>query len=120
MQTNYSVVNAADRLSKVEFVADEDWETYPDSTYTCPHCNGQMSFAMRDFQKHQRSQFTNLSANDAQAITAASPAPEQKFNSFVDFYCPGCRVPVRILYLAWAGGRYTHGYTLSYVIERSA
>ncbi|HET9714517.1 MAG TPA: hypothetical protein VFP64_21690 [Pyrinomonadaceae bacterium] len=120
MRADYSVINAVDRLSKVEFSADQDWETYPASTYTCPHCSEQMSFGMRDFEKHRLSQFTNLSLNDAQAIAAASPAPEDKFNSFVDFYCSGCQTPVRILYLAWAGGRFTHGYTLSYVIERPA
>jgi hypothetical protein len=118
MQPNYSIIDAADRLSKLEFSAGQDWETHPDSTYTCPHCNQQMSFGMRDFEKHRLSQFTNLSAEDAQSIGTASPAPDDRFNSFVDFYCRGCRMPVRILYLAWAGGRFTHGYTLSYVIER--
>ena len=114
----YSIVDAANRLSKVEFSADQDWDTYPDSTYTCPGCGNQMSFCMRDLKKHQLSQFTNLSDNDAQAVAAASRESEEKFNSFLDFYCQGCQMPVRILYLAWAGGRFTGGYNLSYVIER--
>ena len=118
MQADYSIIDAADRLSKLEFSADQDWETYPDSIYTCPHCSEHLSFGMRDFEKHQRSKFTNLSTHDAQTIAAASPVAEDKYNSFLDFYCRGCRRPVRILYLSWTGGRYTHGYTLLYVVER--
>jgi hypothetical protein len=118
MQADYSVINAAERFSRLGFSADQDWQTYPDSTYTCPHCREQMSFAMRDFETHCRSQFSNLSANDAQSIAAVSPPQDDKYNSFLDFYCPGCWMPVRVLYLFWVGGRFTHGYDLAYVIER--
>ena len=119
MQPNYRIIDAANRLSKLEFSADQDWETYPESTYSCPCCGEQISFALRDLEKHQLSKFTNLLAADAQAVGAASAWAERNFNSFIDFYCVGCRRPVRILYYGWAGGRFTHGYSLLYVIERS-
>ena len=120
MDHKYTVADAKERLSKLEFSADEDWQTYPESTYTCPLCSEEISFSMRDFEKHSFSDFSNLSDAERQEMAIVIPERGENYNSFLDFYCPRCHAPVRIYYLTWAGGRYTHGFTLSLVVERRA
>lgn len=50
-----------------------------------------------------------------------SPQPTKirtKPDSFIDFYCPKCKRPVRIYYTSFLGGRHCeHGYNLDYVID---
>jgi hypothetical protein len=50
-----------------------------------------------------------------------SPQPPRirpKPDSFIDFYCPKCKRPVRIYYTSFLGGRHCeHGYNLDYVID---
>ena len=114
------VVPASERLTKLEFEADIDWDTYPRSEYTCPGCGGKISFTLRNLNKHAHSTFTNLSPDDADAIEKTAIGHVGDANSFVDFYCPGCKLPVRIYYRSWAGGRYTHGHIFRFVVEGMA
>jgi|GEM_PF-2033888 len=49
------------------------------------------------------------------------PIPSIKENipdSFIDFYCPKCRKPIRIYYLSFIGGRHTEmGFVIKYVLN---
>jgi hypothetical protein len=110
---------ASDRLTKVNFNNYEDWLTYPTSDYKCDNCDETVSISLSDFDKHQRSTFTNLKQQDSLAVEYyVSKITLEKANSFLDFYCPGCKRPVRIYYDSWAGGRHTEtGYILKYVID---
>jgi hypothetical protein len=114
------ISDADTRLSKLSFQADEDWESYPRSVYTCPHCGSQTGVTLRDLDRHSFSDFTNLSATDSSAIAHLAAQSGRAFNSFLDFYCPGCRRPVRVCFDSWAGGRYTHGHELVFVVERAS
>ena len=111
------VIAASERLTKLEFEADIDWETYPRSEYTCFRCGEKISFTLRNLDKHAHSTFTNLSPADASAIERIVAGRVGDANSFVDFYCPGCKLPVRIYYQSWGGGRFTHGYIFRFVVE---
>ena len=112
-------VNPQDRLSKLEFEADEDWETYPRSDYTCPKCQEKVSFNLKDLDRHSFSTFTNLSPTDERRAELIVGENKNDANSFLDFYCPGCKSPVRIYFQSWAGGRYTHGHIFKFIIEEN-
>lgn len=111
------VLDASQRLSKCSFATDEDWEIYPRSIYTCPHCAEQVSICLRDLERHSWSEFTNLSEQDAAEMQATLLGSEKKYKSFLDFYCAGCRAPVRIYYQLTTGKRFGHGYAMRIVIE---
>lgn len=116
-----NVVRADQRLSRCEFREGRDWETYPPTIYTCPHCQHELALVMRDFARHARSTHTNLSASDAAAIAQTLPFGQPLINSFLDFYCPGCRAPVRLYYVAdqlVGSQRGVYGYVIEVVIER--
>lgn len=115
-----NVVRAAQRLSYCEFREGRDWETHPPTIYTCPHCQHELALVMRDFARHARSTHTNLTPPDAAAIAQTLPFDRPLINSFLDFYCPGCRAPVRLYYFAdelVGSRRGVYGYLIELVIE---
>jgi hypothetical protein len=105
-------------LNKVDFNSYEDWETYPESEYKC-NCGQTVSFNIQNLQKHSFSNFTNLEAADISQIEALVDGTiKSETNSFLDFYCPKCKKPVRFYFFSWAGGRHgEHGYRIKFVIE---
>jgi hypothetical protein len=111
------VLDAAQRLSKCSFATDEDWEIHPLSIYTCPHCGEQVSICLRDLERHSRSESTNLSEQDAAQMQGALLGSGKRYKSFLDFYCAGCRAPVRLYYQLTTGKRFGHGYAMRMVIE---
>lgn len=113
----HSKIDAKERLTKLEFEADSDWNTYPRSEYSCPACAEVISFCIKDFDRHAHSSGTNLNSELAAGVSAFVAGKTDEANSYLDFYCPGCKLPVRIYYQAWAGGRYTHGHTIKFVVE---
>lgn len=73
---------------------------------------------MKDLNKHAHSTFTNLNEADSKEIEAlVTNSKIEGFNSFIDFSCSKCKKPIRIYYLSWAGGRFTNGYVIKYVID---
>jgi hypothetical protein len=88
-----NIIPAEGRLTKLAFQADENWDTYPRSEYTCASCGEKVGFSLRDLDKHAYSDRTNLSEGDAAAFTAVAAKRFGEANSFLDFYCPGCVKP---------------------------
>ena len=109
------IARAAELLSKDEFSADVDWELNPQSVYRCPRCGEEIAFCMRDLRRHAFSSFTNLKTEDRIAFERAADSDVDS-NSYLDFYCPGCQVPTRMYFTAWAGGRFTSGYRIDSVM----
>ena len=105
-------------LYKVEFNSYEDWETYPESEYKC-RCGQSISFNFRNIQKHSYSDFTNLRKEDVMQIEhLIDETIKAETNSFLDFYCPGCKKPVRFYFLSWAGGRQgENGCHIKFVVD---
>ncbi len=88
------------------------------SYYECPRCHQRVRFQRQDFEKHTQQTFTNLSVDDASRINRALERDPIAAESFLDFYCPGCALGVRIYYCFWAGGRHGDcGFKLEKVIE---
>ena len=75
--------------------------------YRCS-CGEQVGFQFHDFEKHWKSEFSNLQKGHFVG------APEGE--AFIDFYCPQCNVPTTIQYSLSAAGQ--HGefwYTIQNV-----
>lgn len=83
-------------------------------------CNEQISLGMKDFRHHFRSDFTNLESKDAEAMSEAALTSKKHYDSFLDFYCPGCHNAVRIYYGGGVAGKGTFGVTISFLIEGAA
>ena len=110
--------SAEEKLNKIEFNSYEDWGTYPLADYTCEKCKQVISIDFNSLTKHQFSDFSNFTENDKEAFQTYAILHElPKTNSFLDFYCPGCKHPVHIHYDSWAGGRHGEsGYSIKYVV----
>ena len=66
------------------------------TVYTCPECENEVKFYIRDFDKHWNSDFSNLDEKDF----IGSP----KDQAFLDFYCPECFLPTIVIHGLEAGG----------------
>jgi len=51
-------------IDKLEFSNYDDYETYPNSVYTCVKCGDKIGFAYNSLQKHRFSKDSNLNGND--------------------------------------------------------
>ena len=108
--------SAKDVIDKIEFNNQEDWDTYPAAEYCCDKCEQIVSIDFKSLTKHQFSNFTNFDISDKQIFEALHKPADT--NSFLDFYCPSCKRPVRIYYESWAGGRHGEaGHVIKYVID---
>ena len=105
-------------LNKIDFNSYEDRDTYPESEYKC-NCGQTITFSFRNLQKHSFLNYSNLQAADISQIeTLVNDTINSETNSFLDFYCPKCKKPVRFYFLSWAGGRHgEYGYRIKFVIE---
>jgi len=113
-----TIREAKDVFDKEDFQADEDWEILPQTAYECSVCKEKVVFSLKDLDKHAFSKSTNLSREHAEEIESLIRTSQLGgFTSFIDFYCPTCQRPIRVYYQSWAGGRFTHGHHLQYVID---
>ena len=110
---------ANQKLKKTEFNSQEDWETYPTADYCCDKCTSTVSLNFANLKSHQLSTFSNFNKPDKEAFNLfVSTNNLEPTNSFLDFYCPSCKRPVRMYYNSWAGGRHgEQGYSIKYVVE---
>lgn len=111
------IYTAEQVLDKTEFNNLVDWKAYPTADYCCDKCNQVVSIDFKSLNKHQFSDFSNLEAVDKETCMVLE-ATFPTTNSFLDFYCPKCRRPVRIYYDSWAGGKHGEaGHSIKYIIQ---
>ena len=106
---------ATEILSKTEFNNQNDWDTYPTADYCCDRCNQIVAIDFKSLTKHQFSDFSNFKAADKELFKKLE-SNDTKTNSFLDFYCPTCKRPVKIYYNSWAGGHHGEmGFSIKFV-----
>ena len=66
--------------------------------YECDNCNEKISFKTESFKKHCNSEFTNLSINENDHFESFIRANHLTKLSFLDFRCPSCHQPTKILF----------------------
>jgi len=107
--------SATEILSKTEFNNQSDWDTYPTVGYCCDKCNQTVSIDFKSLTKHQFSDFSNLNLADKELFKILE-SKDIIANSFLDFYCPTCKRPVKIYYDSWAGGHHGEmGFTIKFI-----
>ena len=104
-------------LDKTEFTNRIDWDTFPTANYCCNKCNQIVSIDFNNLTKHQFSDFSNFNSEDKELFKKVE-TDLIKTNSFLDFYCPTCKRPVRIYYDSWAGGNHGEsGFSIKFIID---
>ena len=83
-----------------------DPRTFEQITYCCADCKFQVTFKDKDFQKHSRSQFTNLTKIETDLLDNFVATSQLEQKSFLDFYCPTCKKPTRIYFSDGWGGKH--------------
>ena len=104
--------------TKKSFNSYEDHETFPKAEIKCPNCGDTVGISMKDLKRHENSTFTNLIEKDNKDLTyiTVDNSPELP-NSYLDYYCPNCKRPIRILYDSFAGGKHGEfGFELKYIV----
>ena len=59
--------------------------------YSCDKCENSISFNPEDFQKHNKSEKTNLKLSDKKVFEEFIVKQKLEKLSFLDFYCPKCK-----------------------------
>jgi hypothetical protein len=90
------------------------------TVYVCPACRTQTGFKWADFYKHAGIRFSNLSPADQEAVEREVADWLTDGNSFLDFYCSGCKGVVRVYYQHEPPEERVHGgrVELKTVVER--
>lgn len=85
--------------------------------YKCEKCMYKVSIKISDFDKHFKSNNSNL--NNIEKKLLDDFVEEHKLGSFsyIDFYCPKCKLPIRILYDRYPSGKGDSYYELKNVLE---
>ena len=102
--------------------ANEVYLTYPPIIVSCAVCKDSIGFTLKSFIKYSLNKTSNLTDEDDSRINKFLEKHQGKLskypvNSFIDYYCPACKTPIRIYFQAWGGGRFTHGYVVHYIVE---
>jgi predicted RNA-binding Zn-ribbon protein involved in translation (DUF1610 family) len=119
-QDSVRIVPAAERLDRLEFSDEPEYQEHAVhvGSYLCPRCGYNVEFRARNFRDHETARRSNLDAEWRSRFDAARPINLSRWESFLDFHCPGCNAPVRIIYEAgseWAMG--LHPWRLLEVLE---
>ena len=72
--------------------------------YSCKKCENSISFKPEDFEKHNKSEKTNLTLNDKKAFEEYIRKQELENFSFLDFYCPKCKLATTFIFDGGSSG----------------
>lgn len=114
------IVQAKERMDRLDFSGQVEYTEHVVhiGAYQCPWCNKRVDFLTENFEKHETMNHSNLDAIWRIRFDDARPLESSRWESFVDFHCPGCNAPVRIIYEAgdeWSMG--VHSWHLKEVLE---
>ncbi|MFZ4523164.1 MAG: hypothetical protein ACOYNC_15745 [Bacteroidales bacterium] len=85
--------------------------------YTCVKCQNQISFSTDDFQKHDRSNFTNLNRWDKSLFDNFVKGSATEYNSIIDFYCPRCNLATSFFYQGGPSGFWgAYSFKINFVL----
>lgn len=103
--------NSSERFDNIHFSNEIiDGQSFPlFTTYTCPICKEKIDFTKKNFEERTLKKFSNLSIEHQK--TFDKYAKDKIFNNleFLDWYCPQCKLPVRVYAQHWAGGNHGDG-----------
>lgn len=94
------IVPASERLDRLEFSPKAEFQDHcvHIGSYICPRCDFLVDLHARHFLKHEGLKDSNLEVEWRTHFDAARPLNASRWESFLDFHCPGCKAPVRVIY----------------------
>ncbi len=107
-----------ERMNRTEFDPSSEFsdrETHV-GYYVCPHCEAAVRFRTSDFERHFATESSNLPPPSAKAFEEADPG-RNPWDGFLDFECPGCRAPVRLVYRPREFAMGAFAFTVDAVLE---
>lgn len=72
--------------------------------YKCENCRTEISIKTSDFEKYCNSDFTNLNVEENKKFANSVKNQNLTDLSFLDFYCPKCNQPTKILFRGGPSG----------------
>lgn len=90
--------------------------------YTCENCDYSISFKTDDFKKHNELNHSNLELTDKKVIDKTLKSYHLKDSSFLDFYCPKCKLATTILFTGGPSGywgEFTFNISHAFVIKQT-
>ena len=66
--------------------------------FSCDNCDNTISFSTEDFEKHNKSNYTNLLTDEKILFDDYKKINKLKDPSFLDFYCPKCKQATTIVF----------------------
>ena len=66
--------------------------------YRCENCGEKISFKTESFKKHCNSEYSNLSSEENEHFDRFMRVKRLTHLSFLDFQCPNCHRPTKILF----------------------
>ena len=90
--------NASEVFTDTKMGGEEDPRVYYRTLYTCPKCGGEVSFNKNNFLNHAGN--TTSKYGDV-----FKDATLKRFQSFLEFECPGCQSKTRVNYFVGYGGK---------------
>ena len=85
--------------------------------YKCSKCDCKVSIKNQDLEKYSTLSYSNLNEKDKILIEKFMVENHLDKFSFLDFYCPECSKPIRILFESWNSGFIGKEYELKGIIE---
>lgn len=94
------IVSASERLDRLEFSGKTEYQDHcvHIGSYICPCCASRVDFHARHFLTHEGLKHSNLEDEWRTRFDATRPLNASRWESFLDFHCPGCKAPVRVIY----------------------
>ena len=94
------IVPARDRMDRVEFSHEQEWRDHAVQmgAYQCPGCSHRVELRASDIERHEYAPTTNLRDPWPRRFDDARPVRGDRWESFLDFNCPGCGAPVRLIF----------------------
>ena len=107
--TSVRIIPPHERLDRVEFTEQFEWRdrSVQVGDYTCPRCGHRVGLKTADLRRHAFAPTRNLREPWLGLFEAARADRAQEWESHLDFHCPGCDAPVRLVYSQgseWAMG----------------
>ena len=87
-----------------------------DAVYTCPRCSERIQLHLRNFQEAACRPVSRLSAEDDREMSKVHGALRAG-ESFLDWYCPGCRQAIRVYYSGYVADKGIFFVELTRVLE---
>jgi len=112
------ITDPDDRLDRTVFDPRVQYESVIHvGHYVCPGCGHRVGVDTSDFLRRFRETSSNLHPDARQAFDAFRPLDEAQWEGCLDFHCPGCDRPARLVFRPTEFAMGAYYFTVVAVVE---